>query len=436
MLPSQFSPLFDDRARGHEKLECMTSSEYLIGFAGLGRILKSGIDISVLGPQLEGRIASDPTDANALMDVSTLLFLTMDESKRPFAFDRQQRALQLRQLFPFSPPANPHALRLIVAMAPGDMTSNTPVDCLLEDADVTLTLLYVVPGRPLPATLPEHDLIFVAIGESSANQVLLRQLGELPRITSKPIVNHPERISCLVRNRVSEVLRSVPGAVMPATVRIDRATLVKVQQEMLIVDEIVDEGRFPIIARPIDSQGGKNLAKLDSIQDLSSYLTRLPDDAFFVSRFVDYRSPDGQFKKYRVALIDGRPFACHLAISSHWMIHYFNANMDVSASKRNEEEHFFASFEDGFAVRHKESLRSIHDLIGLDYVAIDCAELPDGRLLIFEVDNAAIVHAFDDPAIYPYKVPAMRKAFDAFRAMLTARANRPKAPGPVALPIR
>ena len=65
-------------------------------------------------------------------------------------------------------------------MAPGDMTSNTPVDCLLEGADVAVTLLYVLPGRPLPSPLPEHDLIFVAIGESSANQVLLRQLKDLP----------------------------------------------------------------------------------------------------------------------------------------------------------------------------------------------------------------------------------------------------------------
>ena len=30
------------------------------------------------------------------------------------------------------------------------MTSNTPVDCLLEGADVDVTLLYVLPGSPAP----------------------------------------------------------------------------------------------------------------------------------------------------------------------------------------------------------------------------------------------------------------------------------------------
>ena len=127
----------------------MTLNEYLIGFAGLGRLLESGTDFPVLGPQLQARLAKDPTDANAMLDVSTLLFLTANHSNRPFALDHQRRALQMRQIYRLPPPATT-ALRLLVLMAPGDMTSNTPVDCLLEDSDVAVTLLYVLPGQPAP----------------------------------------------------------------------------------------------------------------------------------------------------------------------------------------------------------------------------------------------------------------------------------------------
>jgi hypothetical protein len=49
--------------------------------------------------------------------------------------------------------------------------------------------------------------------------------------------------------------------------------------------------------------------------------------------------------------------------------------------------------------------------------------MPDGSLLIFEIDNAAIVHALDDPDDFPYKRPQMRKVFAAFRDMLLARAG-------------
>ena len=62
---------------------------------------------------------------------------------------------------------------------------------------------------------------------------------------------------------------------------------------------------------------------------------------------------------------------------------------------------------------HGQSLQRFTSRVGLDYLGIDCAETPDGKLLVFEVDNAAIVHDFDDPALYPYKRPAMRSIFAA-----------------------
>jgi glutathione synthase/RimK-type ligase-like ATP-grasp enzyme len=401
----------------------VTTKPQLIGFLGLARMLEAGGGLTVLGPQFEARVARDATDAEALLDLSTLIFFTANPDYRNLAFDRQQRALQLRQVYHLAPPANPASLELLVLMAPGDMTSNTPVDCLLEGADINVTLLYVLPDRPLPSPLPDHDVIFVAIGESSANQILLHQLGELPTLTAKPVVNLPDRIALLTRDRVSELLKSVPGAVMPATVMAKRQDLVKVQRREMSLDEIMAGGRFPIIVRPPDSQGGKDLVKVDGVEDLGAYLARLPNDEFYISNFIDYSSRDGQFRKYRVVQVQGRPFGCHLAISSNWMIHYVNANMDASAAKRKEEEDFFARFDDEFAVKHRESLQSIHEKVGLDYLGIDCAETPDGKLLVFEVDNAAIVHAFDDPALYPYKPAAMRKIFTAFRAMLAGRAR-------------
>ena len=60
----------------------------------------------------------------------------------------------------------------------------------------------------------------------------------------------------------------------------------------------------------------------------------------------------------------------------------------------------------------------------LPYLGIDCAEMPNGELLIFEADNAMIVHAMDPEEMFPYKKAAMQKVFDAFRAMLEhARAS-------------
>jgi hypothetical protein len=48
-------------------------------------------------------------------------------------------------------------------------------------------------------------------------------------------------------------------------------------------------------------------------------------------------------------------------------------------------------------------------------------------LLIFEADNTAVVHDMDPPDIFPYKLPQMRKVFDAFAAMLDHRARQQQA---------
>jgi hypothetical protein len=59
----------------------------------------------------------------------------------------------------------------------------------------------------------------------------------------------------------------------------------------------------------------------------------------------------------------------------------------------------------------------------LDYFGIDCAETPDGQLLIFELANAMIVHDMDPDDIFPYKQPAMEKVFGAFHEMLRRKAT-------------
>jgi glutathione synthase/RimK-type ligase-like ATP-grasp enzyme len=176
--------------------------------------------------------------------------------------------------------------------------------------------------------------------------------------------------------------------------------------------------------RPIDSHAGHDLLKVEDAGALAAYLARQPAPAFYLAPFVDYSGLDGQFRKYRIVLIDGVPYLCHLAISSHWMVHYLNAGMDESADKRAEEARAMLAFDEGFAVRHAAALADIDHRIGLPYLGIDCAETKDGKLLIFEVDNAMVVHAMDDPARYPYKQPAMARVFAAFAAMLARAAGK------------
>ena len=302
-------------------------------------------------------------------------------------------------------------------MAPGDFMANTPLEFMLEGSSIELDMMYVVPGTPLPEP-PEHDVALVAIDESDETAPVLREISQFVKSWPRPVVNAPERIARLTRAGTWELLKSAPDIVIPMNARIDRATLAKVGAGEVAIESILDGGRFPIIARPFWSQAGIGLVKLDDASAIDAYLREWADAEFYVAPFVDYSSRDGLFRKARIAIIEGRPFVCHMAISQHWMIHYLNANMRNDAARRAEEARFMADFDSDFGARHAAAFRAIAERSGLEYLPIDCAETQDGKLLVFEVGTGMIVHSMDPPDLFPYKRPQMEKVFKAFQAML------------------
>jgi glutathione synthase/RimK-type ligase-like ATP-grasp enzyme len=393
----------------------------LIGVARLAKMAFDRTDMNPVQEDLVARIVRDPGDAAALMDLASVNVLF---GLRADGLRLQALALRQNRLYRRPPTiADAAPIRLLAFMAPGDFMANAPLEFLLEGSNVSLDMLYVEPGAALPETIPEHDLAIVAVGESDANRAILREVASLVRSWPRPVLNAPERIAALSRDAACARLGATGGMVIPRTVRIARWNLALVALGATTVASVLADGAFPIIARPIFSHAGDGLAKLDDPAAVADYLRTRPERQFYVSPFVDYRSADGLFRKYRVALIDGQPYASHMAVSEHWMVHYLNAGMTESAAKREEEARFMAAFDGDFALRHAAALRALAEGVGLEYFAIDCGELPDGSLLLFEADVAMIVHAMDPPDMFPYKGPQMRKVFAAFHAMLRKRAR-------------
>ena len=361
------------------------------------------------------RVNNDPYDAAALIDLSTIAHIVGRPDDR---IALQNGALELQRVYRQPPEISaPDGIRLLAFMVPGNFLANTPLEFLLGGSSVTLDMVYVLPGQPLPQPLPEHDVALVAITELEENQAALREIAALVPSWPRPVVNAPDRIARLTRDGAWALLNSAAGVAMPMTARVERSSLMQIASGELKIEAILENSAFPIIARPLDSHAGEGLAKLETQAAIDSYLDNRPEKTFFISPFVDYRGSDGLFRKYRIALIEGRPYACHMGISQHWMIHYVNADMYQNAERRAEEAQFMANFDD-FAIRHETALTAIAERIGLDYVTMDCAEMPDGRLLVFEVGNGMIVHAMDHPDLFPYKRPQMDKVFCAFQTML------------------
>jgi hypothetical protein len=273
----------------------------------------------------------------------------------------------------------------------------------------------------LPQRLPDHDVAIVVASDSEECRDALCTIDRAAARWPRPLLNPPRRVGNLDRDKLHRLLCGIEGLDIPATFSMTRQQLSDVSRSKLSLSEISAGLEFPVIIRPRGSHAGVGLAKLDDCNAIDGYLGERPEQDFFVSRFVDYASEDRLFRKYRLAFVEGRPYACHMAIADRWDIWYLNAGMSDNAEKRLEEATFMRTFDVEFARRHRTALTDMADRIGLDYFTIDCAENKRGELLVFEADNTAVVHNMDSPELFPYKPPQMRVIFEAFAAMLHRR---------------
>lgn len=378
----------------------------IVAMAALERMPRAEI------PGLIAQMLASPGDADIFMNLFQL-FTIIDSNE--FALEMLAKALATNTVYRIAGTRKP-TIRLLALMGPGDTTDNTPLDYLIEDSDIRLDLLYILPGKPLPDSIPEHDVAIVALGESGKNRTVLESMDQLIERWPRPVLNHPDRILLCSRDSVSRLLAGIPGLLIPPTLRAGRQELERATRRPAV--ELPGGCTYPITIRPLDSQSGNGLCKIGDALELAAYLDTASAQEFYVSSYIDYRSADGLYRKIRIALIDGLPYASHLAIGEHWIVHYKSAGMNESSAKRAEEADFMRGFDTGFALRHREALRAIAERATLDYVVIDCAETADGKLLVFEIDNRGWVHATDPIDIFPYKQACMSKTFDAFRAML------------------
>jgi glutathione synthase/RimK-type ligase-like ATP-grasp enzyme len=379
-----------------------------VGLAKLTTMAATGADLRPLWHALIAKLMDGTIEAGEGLDLSLIAQLLGDKEA---GLAIQHEILKSHQLFRSKCSMQQPPLRVLALAAATDMGSNTPIEFLLENPVIELMTLYVIPEVELPQPLPEHDIAIVIASDSEDCRDALRMIDDVAANWPRPLLNPPHRVCNLDRDKLHGLLTGIEGLEIPATIAVTRPQFVE------------SDFAFPIIVRPRGSHAGKGLAKIDDVAALENYLGEQQEQEFFVSRFVDYSGDDGLFRKLRIVIVDGKPYACHLAVADRWDIWYLNAGMTQSASKRLEEETFMRTFDIGFARRHATALAGMIDRIGLDYFMVDCAETKDGSLLIFEADNTAIVHNMDPTEIFPYKAPQMRKVFDAFAAMLERRAR-------------
>ncbi len=398
----------------------------ILGTGALFKFSEGGGDVKKVFQFFASEAGKSPGDGAPLLDLA-MLHLIKREKEEAYRVQSEALDRQLHYRVVGSQGKEKATRRRILAlMAPGDFMNNAQLEFILDGSDIGLDVLYVVPGKPLPSALPEHDVVFCAVNESDENLPVLTRIEHLFPRWPRPALNAPGRIKHLSRDGIAALFAGSKTICAPSVRRVARADLQAIASSAIDVRDTLPGTTFPVVVRPVGSHAGKNFEKIDSPELLDQYLAGQSngEDDFYLAPFADYRGADGVFRKYRVTLIDRKPYLCHMASSDQWKIHYVNVGMAEDAAKRADEARAMATFEEDFAVRHAAAFAELGERIGLDYFGIDCAEMPDGRLLLFEAETAMVIHNLDSPALYPYKQPQMAKVFAAFYDMIDRASAR------------
>lgn len=388
---------------GHDHLEYM-------GLAPFLRASIAGEDLRRVTQRMLQKLAEVSRNPKLLMNLS-IAAQCLNQQELGFEFQKEALAIQNSYTVPAS--VQPARLRLLVLVAEGSIQSNTPLECLLEDTDIELIFYYVQAGANMLADVPAHDLLFVGISDSDARRPLLHALAVALEDWASPVLNSPQYVPHTGRDRASGLLQGIPHLLAPPTARVSRTRIDAMASGETSVAQILPGCDFPFIVRPLGSQAGVGLQRIDSAEDVAVYLAGREESDFFMAPFIDYSDVHGHFRKIRIALIAGEPFVCHMAVSSNWMVHYVNAGMYEEPWKRQEEARFMNNFPE-FVSRHRSALDAISQRMQLDYLVMDCAETRTGDLLLFEIDHGGVVHAMDTEVIFPYKNAHIEKAKKAF----------------------
>lgn len=309
--------------------------------------------------------------------------------------------------------------RPILILCAGREAGNIPFEILLP-TDTYTRIKYVIDyaGDEEDHQLPPFDLVFNAIGDADVAASMDARLTRFGQRCQRPMLNAPAAVARTQRHRLAALLSDIDDVVIAPCIRVERGGNGAKALASTLASENV---QFPILARPTATHGGEGLARCQTLAALEQHLAGT-DAPHYLSAFLDYRSVDSYYRKYRMIFIDRRPWPYHLAISSYWMVHYFSADMAAHPWKIDEERHFLANPADVLGARAMTALAAIGRRLDLDYAGIDFTLLPDGRIFLFEANATMRVHYERADGPLAHKNRHVQAIIDAFARLLSRHA--------------
>jgi len=265
--------------------------------------------------------------------------------------------------------------------------------------------------------LPPHHIVFNGIGDVDRSLEPLRVARDIVARSGAPVINHPDAVLASSRASVTERLAKISGVIAPRTLVLPRHAVTS--------DELTKRGfTFPLLLRSPGHHTGNHFAWVQTPLALDAVRDTLPGLELIVIEYLDGRGADEMYRKYRVLFIGGKLYPLHLAISPHWKVHYFSADMADRADHRAEEAVFLADMPSVLGARGMASLETIADTMALDYGGIDFGRDAAGNLLLYEANATMAVFPPAPDEHFAYRRPTFERVIEAIRGLVTDTAVR------------
>jgi tetratricopeptide (TPR) repeat protein len=346
---------------------------------------------------------ADATFCQAHLACSELAHIMRDDATSALY---RSAALARQRVYP-DPMPQGDRVPVLLLLRDAPYSTNAPLELLLDRSRFALHKYYVEGDANEP--LPEYAIAIAAFGFAHEAGAAIDRAATFLERFPRGRINDPTRYPRIAREDLEQTLSGIAG--------------VAVVQTSLVSRDAARRLELPRLLRPVDTHAGDGFALVPNQEALDEHLERFPAGAYYATRFVDYRSGDGLFRKYRILFVDGIAYPYHLAISPRWMVHYQTSPMREHAGLREEELRFLE--------RPQEAIRGWNDImpaiaqrIGLEYFGIDVAQTPDGALLVFEADAAMLVHDEEADDVFAPKRPYVEIIRAALQHAITRRIPR------------
>jgi hypothetical protein len=278
-------------------------------------------------------------------------------------------------------------------------------------------------GNPKQRRHRRPDILINLISEPLACRRALERLQMIIQTHRLRVLNSVVAVRRSSRTALPQVLANIPKVHVPHTTRF-------IGDVRDLGAHIASNGhRWPVLVRPAGTHGSQGLTKFDSLDAITG--VECPTSGLLVTDFVDFRSGDGLYRKYRMICVGGQIFRRHvIATGSNWNV-TGNARADMMADRPDlvtAEKDFLKGGPDELDRR----VARLFKIVGLDFGVIDFAVSDAGDIIVFELNSTFQISRSIPPEhmhSWDYLEANNGEIREALLALMVRRANAQPQPG-------